>query len=173
METRRLVDPYQVWAMNGSFYLIGRCHLRDAVRTFAMDRIKEFKVLDESFDFPQDFSLDDYLQTAFRVMTGTPEVVTVWFRSSAAQVVRERIWHPTQELREQEDGSLVVTLEVPINYEVISWVLGFGSAARVLQPESLKERIRHELKASLEGYRSETHTRTKVVKAKKIPAPLS
>jgi len=131
-ETMRCVDPYQVWAMNGCFYLIGRCHLRNAVRTFVMDRIKGLTVLEETFQFPENFSLDDYLQTAFRVMRGNPEIVKVWFRSSAAQVVTERIWHPTQEIREQEDGSLVVTLEVPISYEVISWVLGFGAAAKVL-----------------------------------------
>lgn len=122
------------------------------VRTFALDRIKDFRVLDESFDVPEDFSLEDYLQTAFRVMTGRPEKVVVWFRKSAAQVVKERIWHPTQEIREQEDGHLVVTLEVPINYEVISWILGFGTAARVLEPESLRNHVMQELACSLEAY---------------------
>ncbi len=158
--------------MNGCFYLIGHCHLRDAVRTFVMDRIKGLTVLEETFHFPEDFCLDDYLQTAFRVMRGEPETVKVWFRSSAAQVVKERIWHPTQEIREQEDGSVVVTLEVPINYEVISWVLGFGSAARVLTPQSLKEHVRNELEASLEAYGLETAARAKVVEEKSIPARL-
>ena len=151
-ENKRTVDPYQMWAMNGTFYLIGLCHLRGQVRTFAMDRIKDFTVIDETFDMPEEFSLEDYLQTAFRVMTGKPEVIKVWFRASAAQVVRERIWHPTQEIREQEDGSVVVTLEVPINYEVIAWILGFGSAARVLEPESLREHMREELQNSLMAY---------------------
>jgi len=159
--------------MNGCCYLIGHCHLRDAVRTFVMDRIKGLSVLEETFNFPKDFSLDDYLQTAFRVMRGNPEVVKIWFRSSAAQVVKERIWHPTQEIREQEDGSLLVTLEVPISYEVISWVLGFGSAAKVIQPTPLKERIRQELKASLEQYGLETFARAEVVEEKSIPARLS
>lgn len=151
-EHTRTVNPYQVWAMNGCFYLIGHCHLRNNIRTFAMDRIKDFTVQDSSFDMPCEFCLDDYLQTAFRVMTGKPEVVKVWFRASAAQVVKERIWHPTQEIREQEDGSIIVTLEVPINYEVISWILGFGSAAKVLVPESLRDYIETELRASLAEY---------------------
>lgn len=155
-ETTRTVDPYRVWAMNGSFYLIGYCHVRDSVRTFAMDRIRDLKVLDETFDVPEDFSLQDYLQTAFRVMTGKPEVVRIWFRASAAQVVKERIWHPSQEIREQEDGSLIITMAVPINYEVISWILGFGSAARVLEPASLKEHVCRELRQSLDGYFSWT-----------------
>ncbi len=172
-DTMRCVDPYQVWAMNGCFYLIGHCHLRDAVRTFVMDRIKDLTVLEETFQFPKDFSLDDYLQTAFRVMRGNPEIVKVWFRSSAAQVVKERIWHPTQEIREQEDGSVVVTLEVPINYEVMAWVLGFGSAARVLTPQSLKEHIRNELEASLEGYGLEKSAKPTVAEEKSMPARLS
>ncbi|MFH1113187.1 MAG: WYL domain-containing protein [Pseudomonadota bacterium] len=141
--------------MNGAFYLIGLCHLRDEIRTFAMDRITKLVVLDESFAMPQDFSPDEYLKSAFRVMTGEPETVRVWFRRSAAQVVKERIRHPTQEIRVQEDGSLVVTLEVTINYEIVSWILGFGSAAEVLSPESLKQRIAKELDAARARYGTE------------------
>ncbi len=172
-DTMRCVDPYQVWAMNGCFYLIGHCHLRDAVRTFVMDRIKGLTVLEENFQFPEDFSLDDYLQTAFRVMRGNPELVKVWFRPSAAQVVRERIWHPTQEIREQEDGSLMVSLEVPISYEVISWVLGFGSAAKVIEPGSLCERIRRELEYSLKMYGCESCSGIEVGREKGTSARLS
>lgn len=172
-ETIRKVDPYQVWAMNGGFYLIGYCHLRDSVRTFAVERIKRVSVLDESFHVPKDFSLEDYLQTAFRVMRGEPQTVKVWFAPGAAHVVRERIWHPTQEVREQPDGSLLITLEVPINYEVISWILGFGSAAQVLKPISLKRRIVEELAASAERYGSHAPAKTKIVRPKKIAGTLS
>ena len=131
--------------MNGGFYLIGLCHLRNAVRTFAMDRIKSFKVLDESFHLPKDFNLEDYLQTAFHVMRGEPQKVKVRFASGAAHVLRERIWHPTQELRDLVDGGIEISLEVPINYEIVSWILGFGSAAEITQPVSLRRRISEEL----------------------------
>jgi predicted DNA-binding transcriptional regulator YafY len=172
-ETLRKVDPYRVCAMNGGFYLIGLCRLRNSVRTFALERVKKLSMLDESFHYPEDFSLDEYLQTAFRVMRGDPETVTVRFAPGAARVVRERIWHPTQEIREQEDGSLIITLEVPINYEVISWILGFGSAAEVLQPESLRRTILEELEAGAERYRPTGLAETKTVRAKKISATLS
>lgn len=172
-ESKRKIDPYQVWALNGCFYLIGLCHMRNAVRTFAMDRIKDLSLLDETFHFPEDFSLEDYLQTAFRVMTGKPEIVKVLFRASAAQVVKERIWHPTQEIREQLDGSVIITLEVPINYEIISWILGFGSAAKVLEPPSLCKRFEKELAGALQHYGSESQAKTKRIVPKKIPATLT
>jgi predicted DNA-binding transcriptional regulator YafY len=172
-ESTRRIDPYQVWAMNGSFYLIGLCHLRNAVRTFAMDRIKKLVVLDDSFHFPKEFSLEDYLQTAFRVMRGDSQTVKVWFGPGAAQVVRERIWHPTQEIREQPDGSLVITLEVPINYEITSWIMGFGSAAKVLGPTSLQKRIQEEHQAAAQRYGAGRSAITKIVRSKKIQASLS
>jgi len=171
--TVRVVDPYQMWAMNGAFYLIGLCHLREAVRTFAADRITSLRVLDESFHYPRDFRLEDYLQTAFRVMTGDPEMVRIRFTPGAARVVRERIWHPTQELWELEDGGLEITLEISINYEVISWILGFGSAAEVLQPELLRRRILEDLEASVARYRSGDLPQTKIIRQKKIRARLT
>lgn len=171
--TTRKIDPYQVWAMNGGFYLIGHCHKRKAVRTFALERVKKLTVLKESFKLPKDFSLEEYLQTAFRVMRGDPEIVEVWFSPGAAHVVRERIWHPTQEVREQDDGSLIVTLKVPINYEIVSWILGFGSAAEVLRPASLKKRITEELEASLDRYHAKGLARTKIVRKKKTRTALT
>ncbi len=153
-ETTRKIDPYQVWMMNGGFYLIGLCHLRNSVRTFAVERIRDLSVLDELFRFPEHFSLEEYLQTAFSVMGGDPEVVQVRFSTGAARVVRERTWHPTQDTQEREDGSLGVTLEVPINYEVISWIPGFGSAAEVLRPASLRNKILEEPEALALKYRS-------------------
>jgi predicted DNA-binding transcriptional regulator YafY len=170
-ETLRKVDPYQVWAMNGGFYLIGLCHMRNAVRTFAMDRITGFKVLDESFHFPKDFNLEDYLRTAFRVMRGEPQRVRVRFAASAAHVVRERIWHPTQEIKELADGGVEISLEIPINFEIISWVLGFGAAARVLEPASLRTRIKDEHFAAAMSYDQPLPEREAFTK--KIPARLT
>ncbi|AFM23517.1 helix-turn-helix transcriptional regulator [Desulfomonile tiedjei] len=151
-ETRRKIDPYQIWVMNGGFYLIGFCHLRKTVRTFAMDRIKDFNVLDEQFHLPRDFNLENYLRTAFNVMRGEPEKIRISVSSAAAHVIRERIFHPTQEVRELPDGGAEIFLNVPINYEIISWILGFGSAARVIEPDSLKNRIRDELRAAAANY---------------------
>ena len=66
--THRKVDPFQVLAMNGGFYLIGFCHVRREVRAFAMDRIKNFSILDETFQMREDFNLEEYLKGAFQLM---------------------------------------------------------------------------------------------------------
>ena len=70
-----------------------------------------------------------------------------------------------------ENGELEISLEVPINYEIVSWILGFGSAAEVIQPDSLRDRIMAELHTSAMRYRKSTEPRKAFTK--KISATLS
>jgi len=76
-------------------------------------------------------------------------------------------------MREHEYASLMIMLEIPVNYEIISWILGFGSAAEGLHPISVQKRIVEELEASLGPYRSRSVARTKIIPEKKVPAILS
>ncbi|MGD9818567.1 MAG: helix-turn-helix transcriptional regulator [Desulfomonilaceae bacterium] len=155
-QTVRKVDPYRVWVMNGSFYLIGHCHKRQALRTFSLDRIQKLTVLKETFRISKDIDIDAYLRSAFRVMTGEPQKVLIKISPNAAHVVRERIWHTTQHVTDLPDGSVNLSLQVPINYEIISWILGFGSAAEVIQPHSLRDRILNEHEKAAMNYENLT-----------------
>lgn len=151
-QTLRKVDPYRVWVMNGSFYLIGYCHKRKDLRTFSLDRIHKMTVLEEGFKVPKKLDIDEYLKSAFRVMTGDPQNVVVRVASRAAHVVRERIWHATQKIEDHPDGSVTLSIKVPINFEIISWILGFGAAAEVIEPSSLRDRILSEHEKAAMNY---------------------
>src|SRR5436305_11049228 len=50
--TRRVVDPYAVFAAEGEWYLNAWCHLAQADRRFRIDRIRSIEVLDRGFDPP-------------------------------------------------------------------------------------------------------------------------
>ena len=47
-------------------------------------------------------------------------------------------------MREIEGGGIEISVEDPINYEIISWIMGFGAAAEVIEPESLRKQIKEE-----------------------------
>lgn len=42
------------------WYLVAYCHLMDDVWTFRVDRIESLTVTDETFEQPEDFSVDSY-----------------------------------------------------------------------------------------------------------------
>lgn len=143
-ETERRVDPYHLTYWNGGLYLIGHCHLRRDVRMFAVERIRGLERVEETFEVPPDFNPEDYLRSAWGMMRGDLVVVRVAFSGAVAPYIRERLWHPSQEIREVPGARLELTLRVADTLEVRRWLLGFGADAEVIEPASLREAIQRE-----------------------------
>jgi len=154
-ETKRKVDPYRVWFFNGTFYLIGHCHMRNEVRIFALDRIKMLHQTKDSFEIPEDFSFEEYIRPSFGVFQGEPIRIKVWFSPEVAGYIKEKIWHETQQIHPQADGSIIFEAEVAGTDEIKFWIMSWGSHALVLEPESLREEIRTEVENMLNRYEKE------------------
>jgi predicted DNA-binding transcriptional regulator YafY len=139
--SQRQVDPYHLTLFQGGFYLVGHCHLREAVRIFAVERIRELAVLPQRFAVPGDFAPDRYLAGAWGIIRGDIVRVRVLFGRSVARYIRDRLWHPTQRLRELDGGRVELTLQVADTLEVRRWILGFGPEAEVVEPAALREAL--------------------------------
>jgi predicted DNA-binding transcriptional regulator YafY len=83
---------------------------------------------------------------------GRPRRVRLRFSASAARYVREKTWHPTQQLRAQADGRLVMSLRVSHFLELKRWVLSYGADCEVLEPDDLREQVREEMRRALQRY---------------------
>ncbi|MBN1102624.1 MAG: WYL domain-containing protein, partial [Deltaproteobacteria bacterium] len=162
-ESRRKVDAYRVWFFNGTFYLIGHCHMRNEVRIFALDRIKILHQTKESFEIPEGFSLEEFTRTSFGVFQGPLTKVKIWFSPDVAGYVKEKVWHQSQKMVEQKDGSLIFESEVAGTDEIRFWVMGWGSHAEVLEPEDLREQIRAEAETLVVRYGRDLERQEKVV----------
>lgn len=146
---RRNVDPYRLWYAQGALYLIGRCHLREDVRMFAVDRIRAITITNQPCQMPLGFDVDEYVSNALLVMRGAPIEVRLRFDRTAAPWVRDREWHKSQRLESARGGALIMTLMVADTAELVGWILSFGSRVKVLAPESLRERVREEVEKIL------------------------
>jgi predicted DNA-binding transcriptional regulator YafY len=151
---RRVVDPYHLASVDGNWYLVAYCHLREDVRMFVPSRIRRFRETGVRFDRPADFRIAEYLDVSFRAVRGTglPQRVRLHFTPEAARFVRERTWHPSQQMEERKDGGVVLTLRVNHLLEVKRWALSYGAACRVLEPEELRRQVREELRQTLGQY---------------------
>jgi predicted DNA-binding transcriptional regulator YafY len=145
--TERQVDPYHLTLHAGGYYLIGHCHLRGAVRIFAVERIRALAVEAARFTRPAGFDPAAYLAGAWGIIRGDVVTVRVRFARSLARYVRERLWHPTQQLRDAGAGRVELSLRVADTLEVRRWLLGFGAAAEVLEPAALREALRRDAEA--------------------------
>jgi predicted DNA-binding transcriptional regulator YafY len=80
---------------------------------------------------------------------GEPTEVKIWFSPKQAPYIEERTWHPSQRIEKQDDGSVILSLQVADEDEVKRWLIGFGAEASVLAPGKLRQEIRQEWKAGL------------------------
>src|SRR5437016_152616 len=147
----RVVDPYHLANINGEWFLFGYCHLRQDIRTFVPSRIVELKPTGRTFVRPRRFSLEQRLRDSFAVMTGPGEFdVVIRFDELVSDYIREKRWHPSQELTEAEDGGVQLRLKLSSLVEIQRWILGWGGHAVALAPGELVESIKATARAILE-----------------------
>lgn len=143
-ESDRELDPYHLTYYAGGLYLVGYCHTRTDVRLFAVERFRSVQATRKRFSPRTGFDLKAYLDTAWGIIQGDLVTVKVLFARKVARYVAERLWHPSQTLRELPDGRLEMTLRVADTLEVRRWILGYGVDAEVVAPPALRETLRLE-----------------------------
>jgi proteasome accessory factor B len=146
----RIVDPYHLANINGEWYLFAYDHGRKDIRTFAPVRIQSVKYTGKAFARPEKFSLEQRLRGSFGVHSGKGNYeVVIRFDSRVADLVREKKWHESQQLRELKNGAVELRLNLSSLVEIERWVLGWGGDAKVLKPRELSESVRQAAKRIL------------------------
>jgi predicted DNA-binding transcriptional regulator YafY len=150
--TQREVDPYAVVHREGSWYLIGYCHLRGEIRTFKLARIERIEISEACFEYPLNFNVKEYMKNIFTVIQGEEHNVEIVFFHPASVWVKEKIWLPSQQIKELKDGSVIFKARVKGLIDIKRWVLSFGKLAKVKKPKELVESIQKELNDMEELY---------------------
>jgi WYL domain len=96
------------------------------------------------------FDATEYPEGAWGILRGDLVTVRVLFSKAVARYIAERLWHPSQKLRELDDGRLEVTLRVADTLEVRRWILGYGVHAEALEPATLREALRADAEARVD-----------------------
>jgi predicted DNA-binding transcriptional regulator YafY len=153
----RIIEPYAIEPslLDRSNYVIGFCPLEKGVRTFNIDRIigQVFPLEEEKYAIPANFNITDYLGSAWNIHIGEPvETIKLRFSSRVSKAIMETIWHPSQKIEPQTDGSIVMTLGVQITLYFRHWIMGWGNDIEVLEPLSLRAQIILTAKSMLDIY---------------------
>jgi len=145
------VQPYRLALAQGGLYLMAWVPAYDEFRTFATERIERLSVSEDTFKRTRELPARLF-DSSMGVFTGDPERIEVEFTPQVSMVVRSRIWHDSQELRDLPDGGIHMTLLVSNDWALRSWLLGFGASVRVVAPLALAAAIADECRRSLDAY---------------------
>ena len=150
--SERIINPYALTFRRRSWYLIGYCYVRHKVLMFRTNRIKAIRYTGESFRPPQDFSVNEYMGSSWQVMMGDETKVIVRFNAEIAPLIKEVSWHPTQQIIDLPDGSILFVAKVAGTKEISLWILSYGGNAEVLHPQSLRDEIAETAKDMVKRY---------------------
>ncbi|MGV8026159.1 MAG: helix-turn-helix transcriptional regulator [Anaerolineaceae bacterium] len=148
--------PYfvEVGAVGQAIYAIGHIEPKKEMRTFKIDRVERIELLKDTYSIPHDFNPDQLLNQAWGIWFTEQEPLEIKLRFSArvAQRVRETRWHPTEQVTEQADGSLLWCASIAEPREMLPWVRGWGADVEVLESQELRNQIKEETRLLFQLY---------------------
>jgi proteasome accessory factor B len=151
------VDPYLLRRARGAWYLVARDRRSGNVPLFHLSRIESVRPTGGTFDYDEaGFDPKAYFASTFGVyQTSTRYHVVVELSGWAAQLVRERLWTPTQRLKDLPAGRLRFEADASHLDDVWPWVLSWGAEARALRPKELVAIVAEQAKALARQYSGE------------------
>jgi len=149
----RTVEPHHLVNYMGSWHLFAYCHLRGDWRNFVLGRMMQCSIADETFEFRGTEEWQPFLNNTYGIFSQRECFdVVLKFTPQRSRLVRGEVWHEGQTEELLADGSLVITVPVPHEAEIIMEILRHGSQVEVLEPEWLREMVIAELQAAVKKY---------------------
>jgi predicted DNA-binding transcriptional regulator YafY len=143
---KRTVEPWHLACVSVQWYLLGYDCSRGARRIFVLGRMQNVSATGRAFSNqkPGDKDIQQLFQNSFQIWQSENarlEQIVLQFSGRAAQLVRERNWHPSQRLQELADGNLEVTLALNSLEEIVPWILSWGRQCEVIRPAGLRKKV--------------------------------
>ena len=143
-ESKRIVEPLQIWFKDKSWYLIAYCRTKLDYRIFKIVRMREIKILEEHFERELPKEQKEERQN-FNNISLELEIN----KEMAYRVYDE---FENSEISKKENGNFIVKVEYPENDWVYGYILSFGEHIKVLLPNRVKSIIKDKLEKTLKNY---------------------
>lgn len=148
-----LFSPYFLKRYKQRWYMVGLRDKSGDIRTYALDRVKEMRTIDETFVMPPDLEMADLFGNIVGVTSSKASVRTVKLQATPQQAkyFRALPLHASQ-TEMVHDAFSIFTYQLKLNYELVHEILAFGDAVKVIEPPELKAMVVTQLKATLSQY---------------------
>lgn len=152
-ETKILFQPYFLKRYKQRWYMIGLQEKRNAIRTYALDRIREMQLVQEKFEKPGSITLEELFGNIVGVTTSQAEIKTVKLKVTRTQAkyFRALPLHSSQSEEVHDDYS-IFTYRLQLNYELAHEILSMGDSVMVMEPPELRAMVLTELQNTLAQY---------------------
>jgi predicted DNA-binding transcriptional regulator YafY len=152
-ETEREISPQRLVHYRDNWYVDAYCHVREGLRSFAVDAIRTAELRDARAKEIPAAELDEHLGSGYGIFAGREvQWAELRFTPEAARWVAAQSWHPKQRSRIEKEGSYVLEIPYAHERELVMEILKYGPDVEVLAPESLRSHVAEQLSQAARRY---------------------
>ena len=150
----REVHPYGL-ILERENYLVGAdlgSDPSELPRKFRLDRISEFDLMkNASWNF-EPFDMDEYVKRSFGIYQDDVEDVVLRVLPAGVDQARRWIFHPTQQIEDNNDGSILVRFRASGMRELCWHLFTWGDQLEIVEPDRLRSTMVEQLRLSGKRY---------------------
>ena len=146
--------PYAVKEFAKRWYIIAYCKEREGLRVYGLDRVKSMEVTGKKFRMKAGFDVDELFATSFGIYLpgGKGQIITFKCSEREAKFLRDLPLHSSQEEVRKDGDSVIFSIFVCPDKNLIMEVCKHGSRIEILSPAEVRDAVREELKKALAQY---------------------
>lgn len=135
----KTISPYGL-VYGEKIYLIAREEEKGPdPYNYLLHKFKDVKLTDQTFD-KGDFNLKEFSEKSFGVYQGNVQEVKLQFEKETADEVLSYHFHPTQKVKQNDDGTVNVKFKASGDYEILWHLFKWGTSVKIISPKSLKNK---------------------------------
>lgn len=151
--SERALSPQRLVHHRNTWYLDAWCHTSNGLKRFALDALREAKVLNEPVQEMPLSSVEKAMDEGYGIYAGVKlRWATLVFTPWSATWVAPEQWHPDQKSRRLPDGSLELKIPYTHDDELLLDIQRHGADVRVIAPPDLRDKLVFGLKQAFEQY---------------------
>ncbi|MFZ5509844.1 MAG: helix-turn-helix transcriptional regulator [Pseudomonadota bacterium] len=149
----REISPQRLVHYRDNWYLDAWCHLRNDLRSFAVDAIRRAEILEQPAKNVPEKTLDQVLGAGYGIFSGRRvSWARLRFTPERARWVSAEQWHPRQKGRFDKDGGYLLEIPYSDSRELVMDILRHGADVEVLAPAALRQEVAAALHAAAARY---------------------
>ena len=150
--TDREVSPQRLVHYRANWYLDAWCHMRNDLRSFALDAVRDAEIVPARAKDVADKELEEVLASGYGIFSGRKvQWATLRFSAERARYVSREAWHSKQRVRYEKDGRYVLEVPFSSEKELAMDILKHAGEVEVVGPASLREEVRQRARSLLEA----------------------
>lgn len=150
------LEPYLLKEFKNRWYLIAKDTIKNALRTYGLDRIKEINISKKKYSYPASFIAKNHFKDSFGIIrkdSNKPvQNVVLSFSPYQGKYLKSLPLHSSQEVLTDNQDQFIIKLHIYVTYDFEMELLSYGPTVEVLEPAFLRQSIKEKLETAFSFY---------------------